>query len=88
MHVESPTLQDFTLGQFFDIWGVRFTTECIGSYCANTDNALNVFVNGDEFTGDPRSLVLKAHQEIVVTYGSAKELPTSIPSTYSFEAGL
>ena len=24
IHVESPTVRDFTLGEFFDVWGVRF----------------------------------------------------------------
>ena len=33
IHVESPTQRSFTLGQFFDVWGVRLTSTCIGSYC-------------------------------------------------------
>jgi hypothetical protein len=27
IHVESPTVRPFTLGEFFDVWGVRFTPD-------------------------------------------------------------
>src|SRR5881396_2786681 len=33
IHVESPTVRSFTLGEFFDVWGVRFTPTCLGGYC-------------------------------------------------------
>jgi len=29
IHVESPTARTFTLGEFFDVWGVRFTGTCL-----------------------------------------------------------
>jgi hypothetical protein len=86
IHVESPTIQDFTLGQFFDIWGVQFTAQSIGGYTADATNALKVFVNGKEFIGDPRAIILVAHQEIVITYGTEKELPNPIPASYVFPA--
>jgi hypothetical protein len=38
-------------------------------------------------TGDPRALALR-DQEIVVVYGPKAELPTPIPSSYPFPAGL
>jgi hypothetical protein len=84
IHVESPTAQEFTLGQFFDIWGVRFTDKCIGGYCNQGDKTLRVFLNGNLFSGDPRKLVLQQHQEIVVTYGTPEDLINPIPSTYVF----
>jgi hypothetical protein len=86
IHVESPTMQTFTLGQFFDIWGVRFTDQCIGRYCSQGDKILEVFVNGNLFNGDPRKIELQQHQEIVVTYGTSKDLTNPIPSTYVFPA--
>jgi len=88
VHVESPVAQDFTLGQFFDIWGVRFDKECLGGYCNDGANMLKVFINGAAFAGDPRSLVLAPHQEIVVTYGTEEELPTPLPASYSFDPGV
>jgi hypothetical protein len=87
IHIESPTVQNFTLGQFFDIWGVRFTQKCVGSDCEDPQNAIRVFVNGQAETGDPRRILLSDHQEIVVAYGTAQELPSPIPSEHFFSPG-
>ncbi len=87
IHVESPTVQTFTLGQFFDIWGVRFTAECIGGYCASGDTSLKVYSNGALYSGDPRELPLQSHQEIAIVFGTATETPQQIPSSYSFPVG-
>jgi hypothetical protein len=87
IHIESNVVRDFTLGQFFDVWGVRFTRDCIGGYCANATSTLKVYVNGSLVPGDPRALVLSARQEIVVIYGTDQETPKSIPSSYSFPPG-
>jgi len=87
IHVESDKVQDFTLGQFFDVWGVRFTQNCIGGYCAKGNEKLRVYSNGKPVSGDPRRLVLTSHQEIAVVYGPEKpSIP--IPSSYKFDAGL
>ena len=66
IHVESPTVEDFTLGQFFGVWGVRFNKDCIGAYCAGPDNSLKVYVNGEESKIDPDLIVLAPYQEIVI----------------------
>jgi hypothetical protein len=87
IHVESPYTATFTLGEFFDVWGVRFTQDCIGSYCTSGDDVLKVFVNGAPYTGNPRLLALDVHQEIVVSFGTEAELPSPLPATYSFPAG-
>lgn len=87
IHVESPQAQTFTLGQFFDIWGVKFVKDSIGGYVATADKTLKVYSNGKLYDGDPRTLSLEAHQEIVIAYGTDKELPNPIPASYSFPAG-
>ena len=87
IHVESPTIQVFTLGQFFDTWGVRFTAYCIGGYCNTPDKSLKVYVNGKLSSADPRDIVLEDHEEIFVFFGSADEVPVQIPSTFSFPPG-
>ena len=81
-------MADYTLGQLFDIWGVAFTQKCVAGYCADDTNALKVYVNGEMYTDDPRYLVLKDHQEIAVIYGTEAEMPATIPSSYTFPAGL
>jgi hypothetical protein len=88
IHVESPNLRTFNLGQFFDIWGVLFTDNCIGGYCSQGDEDLRVFVNGVMSQGDPRTIALEDHEEIVVTFGTSEELPNPVPSSYVFPQGL
>ena len=83
IHVESPVQRAYTLGQFFDVWGVRFSSTCIGGYCTSGNKLVRVFLSGKPYAGDPRGLLLKQHEEIVVTYGTKAELPTPIPSDYS-----
>jgi hypothetical protein len=87
IHVESPTVRSYTLGQFFAVWGVRFTPSCLGGYCASGDRRLRVYVNGTAFQGDPRTLMLAPHQEIVVAFGTAAQAPSPIPSRYRFLPG-
>ncbi len=86
IHVESNVTRDFTLGEFFDIWGVRFTKDSIGGYTASATTTLAVYANGSLVTGDPRNLVLTEHQEIMIVYGAASSTPNVI-SSYSFAPG-
>ena len=88
IHVESPTVRSYTLGQFFAVWGVRFTPTCLGGYCASGDRQLRVYVDGAAVHGDPTALTLEPHQEIVVAFGTAAQLPSPIPSSYAFAPGL
>lgn len=87
IHIESPDIKDFTLGQFFDVWGLHFTQTCIGAYCKDTKNDLTVFVNGNKISGDPRLIILQQHQEIAIIYGTPEETPKNIPSLYLFTKG-
>ena len=88
MHVESPTIRKFTLGQFFDVWGLRFSATCLGGYCAKGKERVWVFVNGKRWLGNPRQIALKQHQEIVVAYGTFASIPKPIPWFYPFPPGL
>jgi len=87
IHVESNVDRQFDLGQVFDVWGVRFTADCLGGYCNDADRRLRVYVGGKLIRRDPRLLILALHQEIVVTYGTTSELPRPIPASYSFPVG-
>jgi len=83
IHVESPTQRSFSLGLFFDVWGVRLTSTCLGGYCDEGAKTLRAFVDGKPFAGDPRTIPLRQHEDIVLAYGTAAQLPDPIPSTYS-----
>jgi hypothetical protein len=88
VHVESPVVKTFTLGQFLAVWGVRFTPRCLGGYCVHGANRIRVYSDGKPVTGDPRALPLEEHEEILIAYGTKAELPKPIPSSYPFAAGL
>lgn len=80
IHVESPAKLDFTLGQLFGEWGVKLSSDCVGSECGG----VQWWVNGKKQTGNPAELVLKAHQEIAIVRGKA---PAKIPTSFKFAAG-
>jgi hypothetical protein len=86
IHVESTYNYDFTLSQFFAVWGLRFDANHIGGYRVGDGNQLRVFVNGKRFSGDPRNVILRQHEEIAVSYGKPSELPKKLPSSYNFAA--
>jgi hypothetical protein len=88
IHVESPGVRTFTLGQVFAVWGLRLTPRCLGGYCAKGSKVLRVFVDGKRFSGDPRRLSLAGHEEILVVYGTRAQLPHPIPVRFGFAAGL
>jgi hypothetical protein len=83
LHVESARVLRYQLGQFFGEWGVRLTSKCLGSFKGSCDN-LHWWVNGKARGGDPAALVLKSHQEIVITVG---KLPARVPKKYNFPPG-
>jgi len=89
IHIESPEERIFTLGEFFDIWGEKFSNTGIfdNTIEEGDNNALNVYVNGKQVNSgtDFRQIPIKAHDEIAIIYG---ELPDSIPSSYKFQEGL
>lgn len=85
IHVESPTVQDFTLGQLMAVWGVRFSDRCIGGLCAGKGKELRLYVNGQRVNADPTRIDLASHDEIVVVFGKP---PKRIPASFSFTGGL
>ena len=99
MHVESPTQRDFTLGQFFAVWGLPLSARCIGSRCEeegtgacvgaacdDDSEQLRVFVNGNEVEGDPTRVKLAEHQEIAIAFGTAAQMPDPVPDSFDFAA--
>ncbi len=68
IHVESPVVQAYTLGQFFHTWGQPFSSTQVLSYVADATHAITMTVDGTPSTafGD---LVFADGQLIVITYG-------------------
>lgn len=82
IHIESDRRRAFTLGEFFDEWGVRFNSSCVGGYCDGNGKELRVFVDGKPISGDPRRVVLLDRQEIAIVFGGEGAF-RSVPTTYS-----
>jgi hypothetical protein len=86
IHVASDSQRSvYTLGQFFAEWQVALGAGRLGGLPASRRDPVVVYVDGSRVSGDPGSLVLAPHQEIVVAYraGSA-----SIPASYVFPGGV
>jgi hypothetical protein len=77
LHTESPTQDDNTLGQLFTEWGVRLDANCFATYCKPAKSVV-VYVDGKEFTGDPRTIPLSDRKEIAIVIGTP---PAQIPDT-------
>lgn len=69
VHIEAPTMRAFTLGQFFDIWGQNLSRTQAGTVHASRGRSLRFTVNGRAWSGDPRSIPLRDHEEIAIQNG-------------------
>jgi len=79
IHIESPVRRDFTLGQFFDIWGPELSWTHAASATAPHGARLAVWVNGKPWHGsNPRDIVLRDRESIVIQSGPpfAKPAPS------------
>jgi hypothetical protein len=81
MHLEANQVYPFTLGQFFTVWGVKFTDTQIGSYVSNGTSTLSAYANGKRIA-DPVNYRMRAHDLIVVGYGTPGSFPTSYQATF------
>jgi len=80
IHIESPTQRVYTLGNYFDIWNQPLSATQVGP----AHGQVTAFVDGQPFTGDPRSIPLNAHTVIQLDVGSA----SPAPQPFTFPAGL
>jgi hypothetical protein len=87
LHVESPEPTAFTLGQFFEVWGVPLSARQIGGLRVGGGKVLRAWVNGRPLAGDPAALRLASHQQIVLAYGTAGQMPARPPSSFEFGPG-
>ncbi len=86
IHIESPVNKDFTLGQFFTEWGIKFDDSCISTFCTDDSHKIVVGVNSQPVS-NPKDYVLKSHDEIHIWYGSSTDNPAFIPN-FLFPSGL
>ncbi len=65
IHVESPTQDTYTLGQFFDLWHQPLSKTQI----ASAKGKLTIYVNGKKVSTDPRKITLNSHKDIQIDVG-------------------
>ncbi|MBV8727533.1 MAG: hypothetical protein JO233_07085 [Candidatus Eremiobacteraeota bacterium] len=80
IHVEAPEIHQYTLGNFFDIWGEDLKRDEVGPYYG----PVTAFVNGAKYDGDLAQIPLRAHQQITLEVGA----PIVPAPYYSFPNGL
>ena len=68
VHIESPAVRTFTLGNFFDVWGQPLSRRQVGPISV-PPGALKIFVDGSAYTGDPRAIEMTQHADIVIEIG-------------------
>jgi len=69
IHIEAPNDRSFTLGDFFQVWGQPLGHSIAATAHAAKGAQLKVWVDGKPFAGDPRTIALKAHTDIVIQAG-------------------
>ncbi|MHB8546230.1 MAG: hypothetical protein ACYDAJ_05640 [Nitrosotalea sp.] len=77
IHIESPQSEEFTLGQFIDVWNATGDFPISGA-------TPKIFVNGQSVNTILNDTKIHQHDEIALVYGN---VPTVVPSFYKFDPG-
>jgi hypothetical protein len=69
IHVESPKVREFYLGQFFAVWGQPLTPHDVAGAKPRPDEHIKIYVDGEPYAGDPRKIEFAQHLDIVILVG-------------------
>ena len=72
LHIESPVQKDFTIGDFFAVWGKEFNRNQILDYKIDNAHAITVTINGNEVQTYENTL-MKDKDDIIIEYKSLKK---------------
>ncbi len=86
IHIESPAKVPFSLGQLFSEWQVSMAADHLGALKIGGDKQFHAYVNGKPVSGNPAAIILNAHDEIALVYGTAAQQQKP-PASYAFTAG-
>ncbi|MDP9074028.1 MAG: hypothetical protein M3N98_07615, partial [Actinomycetota bacterium] len=65
IHIESPNQMQYTLGQFFDVWGQTLSAGQVGP----ASGTVTAYLDGQPVTGDPRAIQLGLHSQVQLDVG-------------------
>jgi hypothetical protein len=69
IHVEAPSDRSFTLGDFFAVWGQPLDRKHVASAQVKRGESMRVWLNGELYKGNPATIPLTAHADIVIQVG-------------------
>lgn len=80
IHMEAVEPYPFTLGQFFTVWGVKFTPTQLGAFRPGNGLVLETYLNGKKVPNGPQTQ-LKQSDRVVVGFGK----PGSFPKDFKLD---
>ena len=80
IHMEAPHPYDYTLGDFFSVWGVKLGPAQVGGLKGYGGDHLHFYLNGKPLS-NPAALVLHKDDSVVIGYGPVGSFPHN-PSTF------
>lgn len=80
IHIESNTVQTYTLGEFFDVWHKPLSASQVEGYTGSASKPLTVEVTDASghfmpYTGNSRGIPLSDHETIAILYNSPNVTP-------------
>jgi hypothetical protein len=100
IHIEAPSNQTFTLGQFFQVWNAwsvaqggpsePFDSKHVSTFTLTSDQKLVVYLDAGDgkgaqlYTGDPKKIVLTKHEVITLEITPPAVNP---PPAFSWTSG-
>jgi hypothetical protein len=79
IHMEAPAPYNYTLGDFFAVWGVKFGPAQLGGLTGYGGDKLHFYLNGRPLS-NPAAHVLQNNDSVVIGYGADSSFPHA-PST-------
>lgn len=80
IHIETPGIKRFTLGQFFDIWGQPLSSTNVAGVTGNVVAYINDNGDSRRYMGDVRDIELTSLRDVTLQIGTA----VSTLATYSW----
>jgi hypothetical protein len=77
IHIESPVVRTYTLGDFFDIWGQPIGPDQVGP----AKGKVTAFYNGKKYIGNPGDMPIGDHVQIQLDVGTPLVAPENVSFT-------
>jgi hypothetical protein len=75
IHVESPIMREYTLGDFFAVWGEPLSRRVVATARPRRGEHIAFYLNGNPYTGDPQAIPLAQHSDIAILVGPPYKMP-------------